>query len=256
MALSPQALLRGIVQKVLPTINADSTNVDVAMRQASYGELYNQPLVRKNHNLADEGSFFVANNAQAGIAMTTTVAFSAVAPFLIVYNGNAAGGKNIYLDQLNLITTAAGSAAAALTLIQAAAVIDTGNRLSSGGTALTGKSVNMVLNPSTGAVITAGAPVATAATGSARTIAGLRTLRPVVSATVADVVGEMKVLNFGAVEGGSAGTITIANANIIPVSLPPIVIGPGQSALVYVFYAAATTPVAASYAPELSYWER
>jgi hypothetical protein len=98
---------------------------------------------------ADEGCYFVTNNAQTGIAMTTTVAFSATAPFLIIQNTAAAGGKKIYLDYLDLVTTAAGSAASGLTLIQAAVYLDSILRYSSGGTNLTANiaSPNMALSP-------------------------------------------------------------------------------------------------------------
>lgn len=257
MALSPQALIKGLVAKLLASSpNIDSQNIDVALRLLSYGELAVQPMVRKNHLLVDEGSYFTANNAQSGLAITPAAAFAATTPFLLVFNANPAGGKSIYLDYLALITTAAGSAASGLTLIQAAAVVDIGNRLSSAGTALTAKNANMLSNQGSGAVITAGAPVATAASSSARTLVGLRSLRPTVSGTVADVVGESKLMNFGGVEGGSAGSITIANANIIPIPMPALVIPPQCSGLIYVFYAAAGTPVAASYAPELGYFER
>jgi hypothetical protein len=85
--LSPQALFRGLVQRALGSPNADSSNIDVAVRQSTYGELYNQPLVRKAHNLADEGSYFVANNAQTGIASAYNTAFTATAPFMLIYNG-------------------------------------------------------------------------------------------------------------------------------------------------------------------------
>lgn len=253
---SPSSVIRGFVQKLLPSIQSDSTDVDVALRLLAYKELAVAALVRKGHLLADEGVYFTANNAQTGVTITTTAAFAAVSPFITIYNGNLAGGKSIYLDYASLTTTTAGSAASGLTTIQAVVVMDNGNRYSSAGTTLTPKNVNMAVNATSGAIINAGQVVATAASGVVRTIVGLRTLRPCVSGTVADVVGETKVLNFGGVEGGSAGSITVANANIIPVSLPPIIVSPGSTALIYVFYAASGTPVAAAYAPEIGYWER
>lgn len=256
--LSPQALFRGLVSSLAPTSNADSQNNDIAARMDAYGGLFTQPRIRKAHALAKEGTYFVTNNAQTGVTMTTTAAFAAVSPFIAVQNNDVLGGKSINLDYATLTTTTAGSAASALTTIQMVVVLDSVLRYTSGGTNITANKVspNMRLsNAASVASIYAGQLVAAAAGPLARTVVGLRTLRPCVSATVADVVGETKVLNFGGVEGGSAGTITVANANIIPVSLPPVIIGPQQSALIYVFYAASGTPVAAAYAPEVGWWE-
>jgi hypothetical protein len=254
--LSPQALIKGLVSRALPSINFDSLNTDVALRLGRYGEAYNQPLVRKAHNLADEGSYFTANNGQTGLAEANNTAFTATAPFLVIFNGNAAGGPNVYVDYLALVTTAAGSAASGLTAIQAAAVIDNGNRLGSGGTTLTLNNVNLNSGlTAPNVVVTAGTPTATAASPAARMVCGLRTLRPTVSATVADVVGEMKLLNFGGVEGAT-GSCTIANANVLPQAFPPIVIGPNQSFLFYVWQATGATNVVANYAPEIGLWVR
>jgi len=256
MALSPQALIKGLVARLLPPPNADSNNNDVALRQGRYGEAIVLAGMRKQHLLADEGSYFVAHNNQTGVTITTTAAFADVSPFLVITNNEPSGGKRLYLDYFNMVTTTAGSAASGLTTIQAVVRVDATNRYTSGGTALT------VVNPNgddvTAARVTAfaGQVVAPAASGSVRTVAGLRTLRPCVSATVADVVGEMKMLNFGGVEGGSAGTITVGSANIVPVSLPPVVVAPGGSALIHVFYAASGTPVAAAYTAELGFWMR
>ena len=216
------------------------------------------PLVANPQSINDEANYFVANNAQTGVAMTTTTAFSATAPFLILQNNAATGGKKIILDYAALVTTAAGSAASGLTSIQAAVYIDDIVRYSSGGTDLSAKiySPNMSVTPTSIAKVYAGAITAAAAGANVRPIAGLRILRPTVSATVADVVGETKFFTFRGGDPATQGSITVANANIIPVPMPPIEIGPQQSALIYVFYAAGGTPVAASYAPELGWIER
>jgi hypothetical protein len=202
----------------------------------------------------DEGAFFVANNAQTGVAMTTTLGFSATAPFLLIQNTAAVGGKKIYLDYVDLVTTAAGSAASGLSLIQAALVIDDILRYASGGTSLAPKSANMAVAPVAAGVVYAG-PVAAAAGANARTLCGLRTVRPTVSATVADVVGETKHFVFAGGAKAPSGVITVASPNVISMALPPVIIGPQQSALLYLFYAAGTTPVAASYAPEVGWSE-
>ena len=101
-----------------------------------------------------------------------------------------------------------------------------------------------------------GAITASAKTGSARAISPLRVVRPSVSGTVLDVVGETKFFNFGGVEGSLNGSITIANANFITVPMPAVIIGPGQCMLMYLWQNVGGTNVAATYAPEIAWWER
>lgn len=255
--LAPQALMRLISQRARPTFNPDSVNNDTTLRGGSYGEAFSLSLVRKSHLLADEGSYFVTNNGQTTLSTNNGTAFSATAPFIIVQNGNAlASGLRLYLDYIALVTTVAGSAASAASSINAAVVIDNTLRYSSGGSNLSTNIVspNMDASVSSGANVFAGVVTATAASGAARTIVGQRILRPTVSATVLDVIGEQKLINFGNVEGAQ-GSFTLANANMITNSLPPIIIGPGGSALFYI-WTTSTTPVTPQYIPELGFWVR
>lgn len=259
--LSPSALIRGLVARYLPPANPDNLQVDVPARFGRYGESYALSLVRKQHLLADEGSYFLTNNnAQSGILSTPATGFVATTPAAIIYNTDsptAPNYKRIYLDFLNLVTTVVGSAASGLVNLQAALYLDTGNRYSSGGTEITANIVspNYDISPKSIARVWFGALTATAAS-AARALSPLRVVRPAVSGTVLDVVGETKWFNFGAVEGMLNGSITIANANFIPVPLPPVIIGPGQSALLYLWQNVGATNVAATYAPELGFWER
>lgn len=254
MALSPQALIRGIVQRVLPAFNPDSTNNDVALRQGSYGEAYTQPLVRKTHNLADEGSYFVATNAQTGIVPTYGTSLVATSPFITVYNSNAT--SRLYLDYIALVAIAAGAQTTTAGYIAISVVTDSTNRFTSGGTSLTANIVNPNQTSSnvSGAVINCGAIVAPAAS-AARTIVGIRNIRPSVSTTVTNVVGDMNLLTFGSVEGAT-GSIVIANANIMPQALPPVIIGPGHTALLYMWTPVISAPSAATFAPEIGFWVR
>src|SRR6266404_1764008 len=136
--ISPQALIRGLVQRALPSLNPDSSNNDVAARFGSYGELYNQPLVRKSHNLADEGSYFIINNGQTGITPPLATGFVATTPALVIYNNDTLS-RRLYLDYINLTSLVAVTATTSV-VGEAnaffAAVIDNGNRYSSGGTVL------------------------------------------------------------------------------------------------------------------------
>jgi hypothetical protein len=254
--LSPQALFRGLVQRALPSFNADSANTDVAATFDPYGRMYTQPLVRKAHNLADEGSYWVTNNAQTAIAPTYGTAFAALNPFITIYNANAT--QRAYLDYAALAAIVAGACTTTVGYIAFAALIDSGNRYSSGGSNLTAN----IVNPNgaapggngSGLTIWCGAITASAAVNP-RVIVGLRNLRPGVSTTVINVVGDMHLLNFGGVEG-AVGSIVAANANIMPQALPPIIIGPGQTALLYIWFPVMSAPSAATFAPELGLWVR
>lgn len=252
--LSPQALIRGLVQRALPSVNVDSTNNDVALRQGSYGELYNQPLVRKAHNLADEGSYFVGNNAQTGIVPTYGTSLVATSPFITIYNSNPVA--RLYLDYIALVAIAAGAQTTTAGYTAISVVTDSINRYTSGGSALTANIVNpnQAASTTSGAIINCGAIVAPAAS-AARTIVGIRNIRPSVSTTVINVVGDMNLLTFGSVEGAT-GSITIGNANIMPQALPPVIIGPGQTVLIYLWYPVVSAPSAATYAPEIGFWVR
>lgn len=260
--LAPSALLKGLAGRTLSAIapNADSQTADIASRMGRYGESYVLSLVRKQHALADEGSYFVANNnSQTGILSSAATGFVATTPALLVYNSDSPTSpsyKRTYIDALKLVTTVVGSAASGLVNLQAALYIDTGNRYTSGGTLLTATSPNGDLSSTPVTRAYFGAITATAASGAVRALDPLCTVRPVVSATVLDVVGETKLFNFGAVEAALNGSITVANSNNIPVPMPPVILGPNQSLLLYLWQNVGATNVAATYAPNLSFWER
>jgi hypothetical protein len=257
MSISAQAIIKGLVQRALPSRNFDSANQDVAVRLFTYGEMFTQPLVRKAHNLADEGTYFVTNNNQTAITPTFGTAFSATLPIVLIQNvATGSVATQAYIDYITLTAIAATTAASAGVSTNLAVVVDNGLRYSSGGTALPVYN-NPNMNSNTKSVCTAycGAITATVASAAARTICGFRTVRPAASATAMTVVGDQINLNFGGVEGGSAGSIVLLNPNIIPIQLPPVILGPQQSCLVYLWFNA-TTPAAGSFVPEIGQWER
>jgi hypothetical protein len=254
MATAPGALIRSIPQRLIPAPTADGGGGgDLALRLDSYGGVYTMPAVRKAHVLAEEGSYYTAGTA-TGVVPTYGTSLSATAPFITVYNGNLS--KNLYLDYIALTAIAAGIVATTIGYTALNVVVDNINRYTSGGTALgAGVNVNMNAASNSGAVINCGAITATAASANARTIVPGRNIRPGVSSTVANVAGDMNLLNFGSVEGAT-GSIVIANANIMPQALPPIMLPPGSTALISIWYAISTAPSAATYAPEIGFWVR
>lgn len=253
------AISKGVVSRQLPMPMPDGMSDGEPIRLDRYRQQYVNAPVRKQHLLADQGVYFVTNNAQTGIATPTGTSYSATVAMCIIANTDTvtATSKRIYVDNIVLVTTAAGSWASAGVNLQGHIYLDTGNRYSSGGTDISANIVSPNMdNPVRNSVakVYFGNLTASSASGSARAICGLRILRPAVSATVADVVGETKTLNFGGVEASLNGSITVANANMISYPFPPIVIGPNQSML-FSFVMNGTTPGAVSYAPEISWWE-
>jgi hypothetical protein len=254
MTLPTGALIEGVVARTLPTFNADSTNNGVAARMGSYGEQYSQPLVRKQHNLADEGTYYVANNAQTGIVPHYETAFDATKPFLTLFNNNVTA--RLYLDYINLLAMVPGIQTTAEGFTAAALLIDNVNQWSSGGTTIgAGKNANMASSAVSGVVIHCGAITGVGLSAVARTLVGIRNLRPSVSSTVINVAGDLNLLNFGSVEG-NVGVIDIAKPCMMPQAMPPVVLGPGHSAMFYIWYEGITAPSAATYAPEIGFWVR
>ena len=196
--------------------------------------------------VAEEGTSYVAlgtpGTGIAGHAAPTT--FDATKPILLVYNG---GNYNIYPLYLRLALTAAS---VGNTVERFTQVIDTGNRFSSGGTALTKANTNMASSTASGATITAGAVVATAASGSARTVAN-QTYR-----TVLGVVGDVYAFNWGHEQGNDPASLITSGTAIANVvfSYAPICIGPNQSFLIHQW--AAAQSAAPSFEFEFGYAER
>src|SRR5208337_4010538 len=186
MALSPTQIIQGFVSKLMPSFNTDGANTSVTARQGSYGELCTQPLIRKSHNLADEGSYWTASSA-TGIVPTYGTTITATSPWLSIYNGNTSKSVGVDYHALTAIVAGAQTTAAGYTGIQI--VVDTGNRYSSAGTQLTPVNVNLLSAGAANVTIWCGALVATAASANARTIVTSRNIRPSVSTTVINVVG-------------------------------------------------------------------
>ena len=254
--LSPQSLIRGLVQRALPSVpNTDSANNDAAIRQFSYGEIVTQPLVRKAHNLADEGSYFVANMGVSAQNRPIGTSYSATAPWFIIQNQTVS--QRLYLDYLAITAVTATTAASGANYTAVAIAIDPILRYSTNGTAMTLLCPNLMASNPTGINAygpSSSAMTASAASGSVRLIVPQRLLRPAASGTALSVVGDVNLLNFGGVEG-AVGSITIANANIMPQNFPPVIIGPGHSAVIYTWLNA-TTPAAGTDLGEIGFWVR
>lgn len=238
--------MQGTPSIVLPTPAATGPNQVANVRTDQYGNLAVNNRIPTKAQLALEGVYFTANNAQTGIATgATPTAFSATNPFITIWNtanpSNTAA-PHIVLDYITLVATAAGTAGAS---VQVAIVIDSYNRYTSGGTALTPQKSDS-FGPSSVAQIYAGNITAAAALASARTPVGMRYLKGAIP-----VAGDTYTLQFGSVDSTmaiQAATITYSLQHA-----PAVAINPGEIALVHLWLPSQSA--ASSYAPEIGWYE-
>ena len=249
----------GFLRKLISNAaRATAEGASVIARFSEYGDQVTQGLTAKQHKLADEGSYYVCRSPTPGTGLATIAAPTAVvdtSPFILITNGNAAGGQNIIPDYIKLICTAAGTGGTSLNVTTKLDVIP---RYSSGGaggsntglaTILGGPwSTNTSRLGGSNALIFAGALVAVAASQQ-RTIMSTR-LRSAIP-----VVNDEYFLNFGdsspMLDGVLVSGAAIAQ-RVVP--HPPTVIAPGHTLAVHLWLPAQS--VAGSYEVEIGYIER
>lgn len=199
--------------------------------------------------VADVGAFFVGVTPTPGTGIVSSAnvnAFTETTPYLVLYNS---GNLVIYPAHLRLHTTVVGATNSVAQ--NWTNTIDIGNRLSSGGTALTIANTNMNSANKSGAIITVGAVTATAATGSRRVV-GHQAVKFVNVETVHDCLQ----FNWGGSQQVDPASL-INNAATIShttVNFAPVVIGPGQSMVLVRWGASFTTGV--TYEVEFGYIEK
>lgn len=251
------SLLRGIVSRALPQAGLDNLNSGTPVRLSRYGEFMTVGSIRKQHALADEGSYFVFNSGNPATGVATAAAptsFSDTAPLLTIFNTDSPGNQNnkrIHLDFLRFTCTAAGTAGVSFRI---GVKIGQGSAYSSGGTVYTPQSPNMDSGKNSIAHV-AILPTAVAMTGQPRTIVGDVYVIPTLAAVFP--VGAQFLLHFGGVEPGSQTAViasTTATMVSSAVALPPVSIGPGQSAVL--LHLITSQSAASSWSVEGGIWER
>lgn len=207
-------------------------------------------LTARDTELVDLGNYYVGVSPVIGtgnIGTASVQAFTETTPILIVFNS---GTLNIYPVAWRLHATVVGVTAPTIALMYTF-TLDTGNRLSSAGTLLTLSNTNMVSNLVSGAIISSGAPVATAASGARRVVSHVA-----MEGNSVNPVHHTHTFQWG-VAGAQVPSVLIDNTTTLSHQakhLPPMMIGPGQSMVVVRWSPAITT--APVYEHQFEYFEK
>ena len=219
------------------------------LRGGVYGELVADILTGKQQKLASEGSFYLTRTPTPGTgtaSITAPTAYVATSPYIIVTNSNPPGGKDVFLDYINLNLVTPGTSS---TDLQFTTALDAISRYSSGGIGGSGTGLSSILagpNPTnsaaphqSGALVYAGALVAVAA-GPQNIIMCNRILRTAIA-----VAKDTYTIQFGSTDLALDGTL-VSGAAIAQRSIPhpPVCVAPGGTFLFHLYgtaMAAATT---------------
>lgn len=183
--------------------------------------------------VVDAGALFVAVNPTPGTGIVGPVSttFDEAKALMTVYNS---GTRTIYPLALQLYVTVVGTTG---TRCDYTHTIDTGNRYSSGGSALSKANANMASSAASDAVINFGALVTTAASGNRRLL-GNHQLRE----AAIEIVGDFYEFTFGGASGSQAGSRAATVADFQR-SLPAIAVGPNQTYTLHFWRAAITVGI-------------
>lgn len=234
----------GRVGRLLSSMQRALEGAPAVLRAGAYGEMVAEILSSKQNKINDEGSYYVTRTPTPGTGVASIgapTAYVATSPYVIVTNNNPAGGKNIWLDyiNLNLITPSTSS-----TNLQFTTAIDTVARYTSGGSGGAGTNVATILQgpvppnsgapANSGALVYAGALVAAAASPANRIISN-RYLRTAIAVAL-----DTYLVQFGATDIALDGTL-VSGAAVAQRSIPhpPVCLAPGGSFLLHLYGASA-----------------
>lgn len=238
----------GTVGRALPGAAPDQTQIP--LRLGRRGEQYSLPLGSPRHSLADQGSYFFAQNATIDAATTLAghaapvLADLYTKPFIFMRNGDTSSGAiRVYLDFIHIQVITAGASG---TSDNWAAECDTGaTRHSSGGTALTTVNPNMQSSAASVCTLLGGAPVAAAATASQRKM-GHGVFRPSIAIT-----GDKYTFKFGADPVENNVVASAITHHVVP--MPPVILGPTDQFLLHLY--APSQAAAGVYKVSMGWWE-
>lgn len=207
------------------------------------------PILSPDYAMADEGSYFVstlANTASTAVACTTQ-ALADTNPALGLYNGQSAGGYNIYLRYIKMRVTVVGGSNTSKNY--SAIVEQRTDKLSTTGTAL-GTPVNVNTGSSVLSKMTGygGVNIAASANSTLRRVGDGQVVGAV------EVAFDEWIFTFGdAANKNLIGTTTLVSARTVP--LPPVILAPNWW-FTLGFWGASQAASADTYGWEIGYVER
>lgn len=215
-------------------------------RAGRHGEFFCLDAAERRQ-MSNSGFYFQACTATPGtgiIQQASLTAYDATKPCLVITNtATAAQGTRIILDKLKKLVSVAGAAA---TSFRYEWRLDSIARYTSGGTALVARKPNMdSAGVGIASIVTGAITAAAASTGERISSNGV--LRQGLGAA-----GDEFNYVFGANPQFCLTPLTTVIAKHV-MDCAPIIIGPGQCALLHEYGAAQTTAVTTEI--ELGYWE-
>ncbi len=237
--------------KLRPTKNVDGTSVVRPTRTGSYSEAATIPYGVGRISMADEGSYYVAQNAIMGTQLTGHVAPAysdagvGTKSIIHFYNG---GTKDIYLDYLVLTTVVANASA---TLVGFSAWTDNKGATSraSGGTAITTiTNTRSDSTNTTGITLVAGVCVTAPTTNVHRVLQ--RLVKPYIGVAL-----DSYTFSFGNSVFPPTGFALTTAITHTGTGCPPVVVGPGGNfAFAQIGPSGAATAITFEF--EMGFWER
>jgi hypothetical protein len=217
-----------------------------------YGDTKVESAWPTDHLLSDEGGFMVATvlPGATGLQLGISASFSATAAAFVLQNTDVAGGKRIYPRYLKLAQSVAPTSGTALryaivvdSINRAPTIVSNGSGGSGPGTPATATAyrstvscTNADVNPPIVGVAyfpistaAGAAPTVPAASQFARTVVGNGIIKSSIP-----VVLDQYTLQFGSADMGGTFQGAAALAKITE-HAPPIVLGPGQSMVIYLW---------------------
>jgi hypothetical protein len=241
----------GIVNRALPGINQDNTQVPVRLTRR--GEQFVAPIGNPYHYLADQGCYFVHRNA-TNDASTTLAGHAApiladadatlVKPFLHLLMG-ASATTRAYLHYIEIeVVTAGANGTQACWATQ----LDTSARgITTPGTALTAVNPNMQSTAVPSLAVTGGPIVVPVETANARHLSH-GTHRPSI-----EIAGDKYLHIFGETPQTTTA-IAAAAVRTFVVNQPPVILGAGDVFL-FALHGQASQSVAGVYKVRVGAWE-
>lgn len=213
----------GQVGRLLSSQTLEIDGTEDYTRVNQYGEFIPAPSGQIQFGL--EGSYFVGGTTiGTAVALTTATqtAFANTAPAIVIRNTNAAGGKDLIVKRITLITNTVG---AGLTALDGAVLLGALSNYTSGGTSVTMKDLRTITTSAMGVLYAGASAIVSTAPSLVVSRCKIRTGIP--------VIGDVYKLNFGGEPTTETGLLSGTAASLFAHNLPPLIIPPQSAGFIY-----------------------